>query len=478
MERAYDGLRAAGSGRGAGQDRRRTRPSEAAGQLTRRRALAQVAAGVGLGLPAAVLGACRAPDASPAQGTTSRAPVKVTYMGPLAAGTERHQLEQELFQSFGEPGKGTSVDVLSGPGGWPQLREKFIVSHAGGDPIDLVQNAWGSWTDMAEGGMFTELMPLFKRDKVSLDIFTPVSVEAYTAGDKLWGMPVSISADALAYNLDLFDAAGLPYPPVNPEDKSWTMERFQEYAVKLTRAGEQFGFGGASSGFSTGGVSDGTYFQQLAWDDKRRKSLMDTTAFRQGLQFWHDLETKLHVQPSAEEAAAIRGGSTANIFLSGKIGMQVILTIFPREQAAFRWGLATLPSTGPGRNMSARMWPSGLHIGRSPRAEQAWEVLKWLTRPENGGRFPLTAGHAASPLVKGGSDLAQKLRQEQSGVDPKAWVLQSQYSPLSASGMLKYASWPKVAEEIDPKYKAFRAQQLAVGDFARQASEAIDRLMP
>jgi multiple sugar transport system substrate-binding protein len=404
--------------------------------------------------------------------------VVVTYMGPAAAGAERFQLETELFQSFNQSRRDVAVEVAAGPGGsWNDLRAKFVVQHAGGQPLDLTQNAWGTWTDMAEGGMFTELTPLFKRDRIGFDLFLPVAVEAYTADGKTWGMPITLSADALAYNADLFDAAGLPYPPVNPEDKAWTMERFLEVAQKLTRGGEQFGFGGSSSGFGTAGVSDGTYFQQLAWDDKRKKCLMDTPNFQKGLQYWQDLEVKYHVQPTADESAALRGGSTANVFLTGKIGMQVILTIFPKETASFRWGLATLPSSGAGRNASARMWPSGLHVGRSPRAEQAWEVLKWLTRPENGGRFPLTAGHAASPLVKGGSDLAQQLRREQSGVDPKAWVLQAQYSPLSASGMLKYANWPKAAEELDPRYKDFKAQKVGVAEYARLATDTVDRLL-
>jgi multiple sugar transport system substrate-binding protein len=441
-------------------------------RVTRRRSLGATGAG---GL--AWLAACGREQAA-AKPAASGTPVKVTYMGPSAAGAERFQLETDLFQSFNQQRRDVQVEVASGPGGsWGDLREKFIVRHAGGDPVDLVQNAWGTWTDMAEGGTLTELTPLFKRDKVGFELFIPVTVEAYTVDGKTWGMPISVSADALAYNMDLFDKAGLKYPPVNPDDKTWTMDKFLEYAQKLTRGSEQFGFGGSSSGFGTAGVSDGTYFGQLAWDDKRKKCLMDTPLFQQGMQYWLDIATKHRVQPDAQEAAALRG-SLGNIFLSGKIGMQVILTIFPKEQATFRWGLATLPFSGPGRNSSARMWGSGLHVGRSPRADSAWEVLKWLTKTENGGRFPLTAGHAVSPLVKGGSDLAQKLRQEQSGVDPKAWLVQAQYSPLSASGMLKYANWPKAAEELDPKYsKEFKAQKIGVTEYARAATETIDRLL-
>jgi hypothetical protein len=89
----------------------------------------------------------------------------------------------------------------------------------------------------------------------------------------------------------------------------------------------------------------------------------------------------------------------------------------------------------------------------------------------------LVVNHAVSPLLKGGSDTAQKLRQQESGVDPKAWLLQAQYSPVSASGMLKYAEWPKAADELTPKYNDLKAQKIPVGEYARTATDAINRIV-
>src|SRR5205823_10963005 len=59
--------------------------------------------------------------------------------------------------------------------------------------------------------------------------------------------------------------------------------------------------------------------------------------------------------------------------------------------------------------------------------EAAWQVLRWLQRPENAGRFPLTAGHVVSPLKNpAASDLAQKQYRDQFRIDPKAFLLQAQ----------------------------------------------------
>jgi multiple sugar transport system substrate-binding protein len=441
-------------------------------RVTRRSVLGAAPAGAA----ALTLAACG--QGGPGVPAATGQAVKVIYMSLGAPGSDRARQEAELFQAFNQERRNIEVEVeATGASGWGGLKEKFIIRHTGGDPADLVMNNWGTWTDMAEGGMLTELTPFFKRDKISYDLFIPTAIESHSVDGKVWAMPVSMSVDALAYNLDLFDRAGLKYPPVNPEDKTWTMERFLEYAQKLTQGNEQFGFGGTYTGFGTIGVADGTYFGQLAWDDKRKKCLIDTPLFQKGLQFWLDVATRYRVQPDAQERAALMGGMTGDIFLTGKIGMQVTLSGYPRDRVSFRWGVATLPYSGQGRNISSRMWATALPMGRTPRAEQAWEVLKWLTRPENGGRFPLVAGHSVSPLVKGGSDIAQKVRQQESGIDPKAWLLQAQYSPVSASGMLKYAAWPKAVEELTPKWNDFRGQRIGTSEYARTATETIDRLL-
>jgi hypothetical protein len=91
----------------------------------------------------------------------------------------------------------------------------------------------------------------------------------------------------------------------------------------------------------------------------------------------------------------------------------------------------------------------------------------------------MVAGAAArgSPRAAGGARLRGAPRAEESGVDPKAWLLQAQHSPVSASGMLKYANWPKAVEELTPRYQEFRGQQIGTTDYARTAVEVIDRVV-
>lgn len=441
--------------------------------LSRRSALigtTRAAGAAALGVLAVGITGCGRPEAPAAGG----APSKVIYLSQSAGGDAREEAERRLFEDFSKQHPNVQVEVVVGPGGWGPAKEKFVVSHAGGQPLDLTQNGWGPWTDLSEGGVILELTPLFKRDKINLADFLPAALDVYSLDGKTWALPVSVSADALLYSVDLFEAAGLAVPPVNPEERNWTTDKYLEVAQKLTR-GDQFGFGGGVSSFNGHGFGTGTYFGQQPWDDQKRKAQLDTPPFITGLQYFVDLQHKWRVQPDAERAAALRG-TLPNILYSGKIGMSVVGPFSP-PRLQFRWALATLPYSGPGKNQSARMWPHGLHMGQVKDKEPAWSVLKWLARPEHGGRFPLTAGHSVSPLLKGGSDVAQKAYRDQHGVDPKAWALQAQYSRPSGNGILKYAKFPEIDRELVPMYRQVQENQMAVGEYGRRAVEIIQRVL-
>lgn len=75
---------------------------------------------------------------------------------------------------------------------------------------------------------------------VSRDDFYPVALAPFTAQGQLWGLPASVNVTVLAYDRDLFDAAGVPYPTAQ-----WTPQQFQETAIALTQGegqGKQYGF--------------------------------------------------------------------------------------------------------------------------------------------------------------------------------------------------------------------------------------------
>ena len=71
----------------------------------------------------------------------------------------------------------------------------------------------------------------------------------------MWGIPVSVSVDMLAVNVEHLRQAGLALPPVDPADRSWTAEKFLAYCQKLTGGDQQYAFAGTPSGYDQAGVS-------------------------------------------------------------------------------------------------------------------------------------------------------------------------------------------------------------------------------
>src|SRR5439155_12046031 len=110
-------------------------------------------------------------------------------------------------------------------------------------------------------------------------------------------------------------------PPVNPEDKDWTMEKFLDYAQKLTRGREQFGSGGALAlDFWTAG----TYFGQAPWDDAAKKALMNTPGYIKGLQYGLDLRDKFRLVPTSDEDDNLMGSQMCTSILLDQYGMVVV----------------------------------------------------------------------------------------------------------------------------------------------------------
>ena len=393
----------------------------------------------------------------------------IQYMSPDDSG--RHDAEQAIFNDFAKQTPGMAVEIVSGGTSWDTLQEKLKTTIAAGQPINVFQNGWGSWGDFEDSLM--ELSSLFSRDKMDpYQIFVRAAVDTFMDKGKLWGFGiVGVSQDALAVNFDMLDAAGLAHPPVDPNDASWTMDKFLEYAQKLTKPDKlEFGYGGSNGGFDTGGMTRGTFFGQGPWDDTAQKAQMDQPGQITGLQYFKDLRDKYKVQPDADQAKAIAAPQGQNIFASGKIGMQAIYGYVLKQN--FKWGLVALPHTGA-QNISGRGYCMPFMGTKAPLSEQTWTLFKWAMQAANAQRFPMTAHYAISPVLNA-SDAAKKAFQDQVGVDPTAYELQSQHSHVSAWGMLKYANFNKVSTWLTQNFKNFDTGQQTAEDWGKAATQYID----
>jgi ABC-type glycerol-3-phosphate transport system substrate-binding protein len=442
-------------------------------RLTRRSlALGSAAAAASLAV------ACAPSDSQSAAGQpAAKAPVKLAYMSPHQPGTAGFQKDEEQFRLFSQAYPHITVE-LSPIAGWAAVKEKLIVQASGGTPIQLTQNGWGLWMDLARGGIIRELSSFFKADKLSPEnLFLPVAAEFLSHRGTLYSFPVSISSDQFPFNKDLFDQESLPYPPQDRHDTAWTMERFLEVTQKLTKPGQQVGMANVHSPAYL--FNRGTWYGHITWDESKRQVTVNHPLMIKGIQFWVDLVHRYRIVPGAQEIAALGGG---NLFLTGKAAMQYTCCPLGLKDASFRWGLATLPYSGPAgsKHVSGRIFPHALLLAKNlPVAEHeaAWTLFKWYTsKPEYGGLMPPSNSHVIAPYKDARfSDLALKdFEQQTGGVSARASLLTAQTAPLESCGLKKYIEYDALWARATADWDAVQAGQTSAQDFVQTLQRACD----
>ncbi len=81
-----------------------------------------------------------------------------------------------------------------------------------------------------EEGMLEDLTGLFSQEQ--LDSYVE-GAKYYTRDGKLIGISGALETIVLFYNKNMFDQAGIPYPPTDP-DEAWTWEEFLDVCNQLT----------------------------------------------------------------------------------------------------------------------------------------------------------------------------------------------------------------------------------------------------
>jgi ABC-type glycerol-3-phosphate transport system substrate-binding protein len=423
----------------------------------------------------ALLAACGAPatQAPPAAGPATGKVVVLSYQ----SSSPRLDLQIAMYEELGKEfkPKGLEVEFVPTSSADTDVMTKATTFHAAGTPADMFE--WPRlWREIET--IIGEVTPYFKRDKIDEKQWIPDSLAAMKdPAGKLWGMPVTISADAMAYNLDLFEAAGLKPPPQDPDDRSWTMELFLDHARKLTKGTQQFGM----ESKCTGGVdwmNWPTWFGYGPVDIRNKKITLNTPGFQRGLQYWVDLQLRHQVWPTSDQLNSLRATSGQDSFLTGKVAMKGIFNLATRPE--FRWGLAAMPYTpspAEPKNVAARISVHSIFMDSTAKNKDgAWEVFKYWLRPETNARYVLSNGHIVSPLLNTRSELTLRDFQQRMGADPKAFLLQAQRSKVD--GWLYYLlkDQGKARTEIDKVFAEVKAGRMAVPEFTQRAQQLTEQM--
>lgn len=274
---------------------------------------------------------------------------------------------------------------------WDEFDTKMNAMFAAGEGPDIWSH-WGpsGFADYRIRGLIQDLTPFIERDNFDLSDFIPEVLDLYKVEGKIYGLPLLTGASYIFYNKKLFDEAGVPYPPADWDDETWTWDKFVETAQKLTKDVDDptKAIWGLHFGIWPNDAWAWMFGKDLYPPEAYQTGFSDTAYLDspeaiQAFQARADLTWKYKVAPSpAAEQALAAGGDP---FLTGRVAMKPIGVwgwwVFKGAEEQFPFGCAALPKGAP--NAKAVIFTDPWVLSAtSKHPNEAWEFLKYLVSAE------------------------------------------------------------------------------------------------
>ena len=116
---------------------------------------------------------------------------------------------------------------------WNEYWTKLEASATGGSAPDIITMNVLHVEEYADAGILMDLTDAEKESDLKVhDNFPAPLVDGYTVEGKLYGIPKDFDTNAVFYNKEIFDQAGVAYPT-----DDWTFEDFRKTCEDLQAAG-------------------------------------------------------------------------------------------------------------------------------------------------------------------------------------------------------------------------------------------------
>lgn len=291
----------------------------------------------------------------------------------------------------------------------PDIAVKREAMIASGEPLHVWSTNWGGdgfASDRARN-LITDLTPLIQQDKFDTSVFIPEVLKIYQSEGKTWGLPFLTTGSYVYYNQKMFKDAGVPYPPVDWTDTSWTWEKFVETAKKLTKnVGDinkaQYGANYAVLNLEGPPMMWGKFIwpqdaYSTGYADK--VSVTDDASVK-AYQAFHDLVYKDKVAPDPASSKAL--DQLGGAFQSGRMAMTMSggwghwsFKGLIDDPNGFCWGVAPLPWGSPDAKIRTVIYTDPWVITRGLKGDDlnnAWTFVKFLVSPEQAAAYTKATG--------------------------------------------------------------------------------------
>ncbi len=299
--------------------------------------------------------------------TAAGAPVTIKWFCCLGGGDDPSTLKvfDQVVKDFNTAHP--NINLVFDHVAYEGARDAFATELASGNGPDIV-GPLGVGGANAFEGQWLDLAPYIQKNNIDLSAYDQSAVDLYkSGGGAQYGLPFAIYPSELYYQPDMFDEAGLSYPPARYGEQykmpdgsmvDWSYDTVRQVAMKLTvdkngkdatQAGfdpnkiVQYGFEPQRDDLRTMGA---VYFAagKFLADDGKTVQIPD--AWKAGWKWVYDGMWKDHFIETAAvyNSDAFNGGGYT--FNSGKVAMQenFLWDVCCITDAGGNWNLAALPS--------------------------------------------------------------------------------------------------------------------------------------
>lgn len=339
-----------------------------------RRALLGWAAGCALWV--AACGGLR-PGATQDAARPAALPKQIAW-AKTAATEERDRKWRDLFTEA-EQATGIKVELVIEPTGfWDKRQTEYA---AGSANMDVMYNQL-NWVLLGGlRGMFADLSPFLRRDKIDSNQYYKADFESWSWKGKLWAITYQAGGECVHFNKQLFNAKGVKHP-----HKDWTYDDFLQMCLRLNEpAANRFAVVVSQNGLQ---YMMGTFVRNFGGkvlNEQRHKALYgdDPNSIR-GAELDVDLHTRYKVTPSAEALGTLPPGLTPMRARMVAMEFNYIgghVAIRP-DIGAEHYDVVP-PPKGPTGIQQARVAGNSWSVNSLSKAvEGGWAVLKWLHSKE------------------------------------------------------------------------------------------------
>jgi multiple sugar transport system substrate-binding protein len=246
---------------------------------------------------------------------------------------------------------------------------------------------------LAEKGVYKELMPLIDadptyRDEVLSDFYQS-HIDMYTWKGKLYVLPEQNAAVVCYYNKDMFDEAGVEYPPTDWQQSSWNWETFMDACQKLTkREGDEIvQYAWTEAWWPPLSAVVFAYNNGGDWFDRYSDPTtvtMTNPEVVEAFQFYSDLWNSVGVATNPEQWEVQAG---YQMFAAGRAAMTLVghwfYPEFSKEEHNLNMDIGVFPVGPSGTTSKTDLGGTGMAITEmTEHPDEAWAFLRFECGPE------------------------------------------------------------------------------------------------